>query len=207
MQQKELKKIALFLFEISFLRKVKREGLKKTGETDLWSVMEHSFLTAFLSYILAKMEGKKSPERLLKIILMALFHDFGEARVGDRDMVQRIYSKKEAEIEAFLNQVENLPSFLKEEMKEIYQEYSSCKTEDFKIVNDADRLSLFIEVREIYHKNPSEYQKWLDYIKKKLLFTKSAKKLAKIIEKTSPLSWWREIPQIKKEVEKLSRKT
>ena len=65
-----------FLFELGTLRNTQRAWRQHLG-VDCASVLEHTIRVAWLALILARREGIKDEEKVLK---MALVHDVGEAR-------------------------------------------------------------------------------------------------------------------------------
>jgi putative hydrolase of HD superfamily len=199
---KKFKKIANFLFEIRSLKNLPRSGWTKASIEKPDSVAEHSFLVAVIAYFLAILE-KANPERA---VLISLIHDFGEARVGDQNMESKIYFKEteKAEKKAFFDQIKNLIG--EKELEKIYDQFG--KTIEGKIAKDADKLEEIIQMK--YYQDAGEVDKkeaklWIDYWKIKLR-TRSAKKLARVIEKTKSTQWWKEIPEIKREIKKLKKK-
>jgi putative hydrolase of HD superfamily len=67
--------IAKYLYEIGYLKHLKRSGWWRMGVRDPESVAEHSYRTAVIGYVLANLEGA-DPEKTASI---CLFHD---TRVG-----------------------------------------------------------------------------------------------------------------------------
>ncbi len=191
-----LKKVVNFFFEIQVLKRTSRTGLKNVGIKNSDSVAEHIFLTSQIAYILGKME-KVNAERAA---LIALFHDNGEVRIGDTDMMAGIYlNNKEVEEKVFLDQIKNLPG--EKEIKSIYKEWVRRETAEAVVARDADLLELALQIKCFLDSGNKLLGIWLKYIKTHLK-TKSAKRLFKTMEKTNIDNWWREIPQIK---EKLKR--
>jgi putative hydrolase of HD superfamily len=196
-----MKKIVNFLFEIRSLKNLPRSGWAKASIEKPDSVAEHSFLVAVIAYFLAILE-KANPERAA---LISLIHDFGETRVGDQNMESKIYFKEteKAEKKAFFDQIKNLIG--EKELEKIYDQFG--KTIEGKIAKDADKLEGIIQMK--YYQDAGEVNKkeaklWIDYWKIKLK-TKSAQKLARAIEKTKSTQWWKEIPEIKREIKKLKK--
>ncbi|MBI4399321.1 HD domain-containing protein, partial [Candidatus Micrarchaeota archaeon] len=79
-----------FLYEVGLLKRTPRSGWLTIGIKDCESVAEHSFRCAILGYVLARME-KANVE---KIVLLCLFHDVPEARIGDLHLIARKYVSK-----------------------------------------------------------------------------------------------------------------
>ena len=83
----ELKAIADFLFEVGMLKRTPRSGFQFLG-TGRETVAEHSLRCAVIGYVLARMSGDISTER---VVFMCLFHDLVEARTGDLNYVNKKY--------------------------------------------------------------------------------------------------------------------
>lgn len=185
------KKVANFFFEVQVLKRIPRSGLKNVGIRNSDSVAEHIFLTSQIAYVLAKME-KINAE---KAALIALFHDNGEVRIGDADLLAKIYlNTNGAEEKAFFDQIKNLPG--EKEIKTLYKEWVRKDTSEAVIARDADLLELALQIKCFLDLGNKLLPIWLKFIKAHLK-TKSAKKLLEIIEKTNIDDWWREIPEIK----------
>src|SRR5947209_16892644 len=102
----EMSNIAKYLYEIGHLKRVKRSGWWMAGIVDPESVAEHSYRTAVLGYVLASLEGADP----MKTATICLFHDTGEARIGDLHRVAKRYiDVGEREEAALSEQVEQLP--------------------------------------------------------------------------------------------------
>ncbi len=188
------KKIINFFFELQVLKRTPRTGLKNVGIKNSDSVAEHIFLTSQIAYILGKME-KVNAERAA---LIALFHDNGEVRIGDADVMAGIYlNNKEVEEKVFLEQIKNLPG--EGEIKSIYKEWVERDTPEAVIARDADLLELSLQIKCFLDLGNKLLNIWLKYIKTHLK-TKSAKKLFETMEKTNIDDWWREIPEIKEKL-------
>lgn len=200
-KQNNIKKIINFLFEITVLKRIPRSGWRDIGIENPDSVAEHAFIVAQIAYILARMEGIDAE----KSVLMALFHDNGEARIGDTNLLTKIYlgGYKTAEAKAFFEQVKNLPG--NKEIKKIYQEYEERKTPEAILAKDADWLELAIQAKHYLDSGNKAAKLWIKHART-FLKTKSAKKIINIIEKTNIDDWWKEIPEMAKEVKKAERR-
>jgi len=78
-----MKPIANLLFEVRILKDLVRSGYAFLG-SGKESVAEHSFMTAFICFVLAKMDPGVDGA---KLVAMALVHDLAEARTGDLNYV------------------------------------------------------------------------------------------------------------------------
>lgn len=196
-----LKKIADFFFEIVSLKRVPRSGLPVVGVRNSDSVAEHCFAAAQIAYILAKMENADAEHAAI----IALFHDNGEARIGDINFVQKCYLVTgEAEREAFFDQINDLPQ--EEDLKKTFEEFEKGNTREGIVAQDADKLELAIQAKCVLDMGSNRsVQLWIDRIRT-LLKTDSAKRLLEIIEKTDMNEWWQAIKGIREEIKTWERK-
>lgn len=191
-----LKKTVNFFFETSVLKRTQRSGFKNIGIKNPDSVAEHVFLTAQIAYVLGKME-KVNAE---KAALIALFHDNGEARIGDANKIAKIYLETDkAEKKAFFDQIKDLPAM--EEIKKFYEEWEKKETLESIVVRDADLLELAIQAKSYLNSGNKLAEIWIKTVKEKVK-TQSAKKIFEKIEKGNIDDWWKEIPQIREEIKK-----
>jgi len=174
----ELDNIAKFLFESGILKLIPRSGWFKTGIENPESVAEHSFRTALISAIIAFLETKDF-DKACKACLLGLIHDLNEARTLDLHKLSRKYV--EVERDALEDQLKLLPKDFAEEIKSAMEELM-----DF--VKDADKLELLLQAKEYAERYPSA----MLYARNLKFKTKSAKKLAEVIEK-SDWRWWLEL--------------
>lgn len=174
--------IANFVYETSIHSKTPRSGFWFLGSGDQ-SVAEHLFHTAMIAYALAYFEPKANKN---KIVLMALFHDIGEGRTSDHNYVHQRYGRL-AEVEAVKDMSKSVP--FGKEILDLFQEEQSRKTKEAKLVKDADTLEWIATLRGEEVKGNVKAKKWISIAIKRLK-TAAAKKLGKLLLKTSPDSWW-----------------
>lgn len=186
----ELKKRDIdFLFEIGSLRNVQRAWRQQMG-VDVANNLEHSFRTAFIALVLARMEEVGNEEKILK---MALMHDLEESRTADHTHFQKPYvelNKKQATKDVFDG------TSLEDFYQELFQEYESMNTIEAKIVKDADRLDIDFELKELEergHQIPAKWAKSRNRIKEETFYTESAKKLFDLILQTDRSGWYKHI--------------
>jgi putative hydrolases of HD superfamily len=89
----DIEAIGKYLYEVGYLKRVKRSGWWLIGIRDPESVAEHVYRTAVLGYTLAVLDGNADP---MRVATMCLFHDNGEARVGDLNKVPSRYIASKA---------------------------------------------------------------------------------------------------------------
>lgn len=191
-----MKKDIDFLFEIGTLKNVQR-GWRQHMGTDVANVLEHSFRVMYIALILARMEKVKDEEKIMKMVLA---HDMAETRTSDLSYVQKVYVKADedrAAKEMFGGTVlENLET-------EILKEYEERKSTESRIVKDADNLDVDLELKELEtrgHQLPKKWRALRKKVRDEKLYTKSAKKMWDLIQKSDTENWhmninkWIKIP-------------
>jgi putative hydrolases of HD superfamily len=181
----DLKRIAGFLYEVGTMRKIIRAH-RQTLLSDDFSdtISSHSYRVTMIGYFLAHLE-KVDP---YKVIVMCMFHDLGETRGGDQNWVNKKYVKVYDD-EIHESQIkELLPG---SELENLCGEYSERETLESKIAKDADLLDQVLLLREYEHQGNKEAARWLeDNAQIKLMYSESAKKLAKEVCSQEPNFWW-----------------
>jgi putative hydrolase of HD superfamily len=176
----EISRTVQFLFEVGLLKDTPRSGWLTIGIKDPESVAEHSFRTAIVGLILAKMENADEE----KVLKMCLLHDIEETRLGDLHTVNKAYLKEKRK--AYPDILGKL--FCEGEMKGLLREFCEGRTRESTIAKDADRLEMVLQAKE-YCDLGKRYAE--DWIKSGMaeLKTKSARKLAKQSLKTDSKEW------------------
>lgn len=191
------KKDIELLFEIGLVRNIER-AWKQVLMTDMANDAEHVFRVIFIALTLARAEGAKNEEKIIK---MALVHDIAETRTNDHHYVQSVYVKKDEE-SATQDMFEG--SILENLNSEYLKEYRERKTIEAKIVKDADNLDVDIELKELEERGHTLPKKWKTSRKLILdekLYTNSAKKLWKMLQTSDPADWhmkankWIRVPE------------
>lgn len=186
-----MKDIVNYIFEIGVLRREKHNGFKLIGVDNPESVAEHALRAAQIGYILTVLENKKhgtsiSPERVASILV---FHDNGEARVGDLHKVaSRYIDGKEAERRAFMEQVESLPQEFKN-LAAYFDEIEERKTKEGVIAKDADWLEAAFSAKEYYDLGNDLGMSWINNVEA-ALETDSAKEMLEEMKKARFTDWW-----------------
>lgn len=169
-----------FLFEIGTLRNMQRmhcQTLPQANDT----IASHSFEVAIIGMVLAKMENVDEN----KVLKMCLFHDIAEARTGDANFIHSHYVKSD-EKKAIEDQYSETP--IEKDVIEILDEYEEKKSKESIVAKDADLINQTI-LQCNYLKDSKDLARWNRH-SMKLLKTKSAKKLAKVIINKSPFDWF-----------------
>ncbi len=177
-----MKHIANLFFEVRILKDTIRSGYAFLG-SGKESIAEHSFMTAFICFAMARTEPDINAE---KLVSMALVHDIAEARTGDFNYVEKQYSKID-EDRAISDLLKHI-SF-GNDIKNLIDEFNSGKTKEAKLVNDADQLSFILELKKLSDTGSKGPEKWLPVILKRLK-TQTGKLMAQSIMETDWDEWW-----------------
>lgn len=179
-----------FIFEAGMLKRVSREGWKIMGITHPESVAEHSLRAAQIGYILAAMEGYDRPE---EICSMLVFHDIGEARIGDIHKIADRYitSNERAVVTDQLRKLENTGN----EILHLWDLLETQETIAGKIAKDADLLEMAATACEYRKKGYTKAEDWLQKTEKRLQ-TDSGKTLFKELISRDPDHWWQGLKKI-----------
>ena len=187
-----MKKIVNFFFEINTLKRIKRSGSWIAGIKDPDTIAEHAFRTAQIGYVLAELEKADSAQ----VTLMCLFHDNAEVRIGDHHKIMARYIDTEkAEKQAIRDQLKNLPNSISKKLDILLTNFCAQKSKEAVIAKDADLLELALQSKEYFELGYKGKQNWLDNIKKHLK-TKTAKKMFKILSKSSINDWWQGLKKL-----------
>lgn len=189
----QVKKAAAFLYEVGTMRKIARAHRQSLLTDDLSdNIASHSYRVTWIGYLLANMEKVDAN----KVVLMCLAHDTAEARSGDQNWVHKKYVKV-FEDEIIKDQIAELPG--ESQLKNILSEYHERESKEAKIAKDADLIDQILLLKEYIMTGNNEAVSWLknDGNKKnkhfELLYSKSAKNLAKEIVKQNPSDWWKKL--------------
>lgn len=176
-----------FLFEATTLKRLKRTGWQILGGNEE-SIAEHSYMVCVISYALARLLHTD----VEKVILMALFHDFTEARVGDIYKLSDLYvtaDEKRAASDAFSNLV------FGGDLEKIVQEYEDRESVESKVVHDADTLALCVELKQLMEKGNIHAKEWFDANIQALSLAQS-KAIAEQLKFTNSQDWWKKEREI-----------
>ncbi|MDL1980955.1 MAG: HD domain-containing protein [Deltaproteobacteria bacterium] len=174
--------IADLLFEANILKKIPRSGFHFLG-AGKESVAEHVFITTFIAYIMSKIMPDIDA---LRLITMCLVHDLTEARTGDLNYVQKKYVSTE-ENKALKDATRDI--LFGDSLADLIHEFNEGKSAEAELARDADQLSLVLELKSLIDIGYKPPAKWLPFVLDRLK-TKTGKKLAESILKTTEDSWW-----------------
>lgn len=174
-----------FLYEIGTLRNVQRGWRQHLG-VDVANVLEHSFRVMYIALILARMEKIKDEEKIMKMVLV---HDIAETRTSDLSYVQKVYVSTDEKRSAEDIFKGTIFSDLEET---ILMEYEARQSIESRIVKDADNLDIDLELKELEtkgHKLSLRWRKFRRKVRDEKLYTKSAKKIWDLIQKSNSEDW------------------
>lgn len=187
-----MKEFIKYFYEIGMLSRLKRTGHYFAGVKDPETITDHIYRSTVITYFIAKLE-KADVERA---VLLSLFHDNAETRIGDTNKVAaRYFDYKAAEEKVWEDQIKVFPEEIKKDLQSVFKEMSEEKTQEAIIAKDADILECAIQSKEYLEKGYKSMQDWIDNVKKRLK-TKTAKEMIRVMEKTDPEGWWEGIKKI-----------
>ncbi|UIX33332.1 HD domain-containing protein [Streptomyces sp. GQFP] len=182
----DLSAVARFLYEAGTLKQTKRTGWWMAGVRDPESVAEHSWRTALLATIIAKLEGADPAQAAL----LAVWHDSQETRTGDVNHLGKKYSSDADPQAVTADQVAGMPEVLASAVREIVAEYEAKESPEAICARDADKLECMIQGVEYKAQGYENAQRWIDNSRGRLV-TKSANELADAVLATGSLDWLR----------------
>lgn len=177
-----MKSFVHLLFEARKLKDIPRSGYQFL-EAGKETVAEHSFITAFIAFI---MTGIHSDIDGNKLIRMCLIHDLSEARTGDLNYVQKRYVSAD-EKRALSDAVANIP--LKSEILDLMREFNEGKSLEARLAHDADQIAFILDLKALIDKGYKPPHKWMTHVVDRLK-TDTGRKLAKVIHRTDSDAWW-----------------
>ena len=176
-----LARMAEFFHEVGQLRHLQRSGYAFLGSGSE-SVAEHTCRTAVIAWAMARVSGADAS----KAVVMALFHDLGEARVGDQNYVNKRYVTTR-ERDAVTDAVAG--TGLERDVLALWDEQEERATLEARLVRDADQLDLLLNLkRELELGNP-QAAAWMDSVEQRL-HTELGKELAGAIRDGRHTDWW-----------------
>lgn len=181
----DLSRLADLLFEVGMLQKTPRSGFQFLG-SGVQSVAEHSFRTAVIGYVLARMTGANWG----RVVLMTLFHDLAEARTGDFNYVNRLYDQ--CQVEKALEDA--LQGTGLSELGSVLEELEEAGTQEARLAQDADQLELILTLKQEQDLGNPYASKWLEHALQRLR-TQEGQDLARVIIQTDHTNWWFKGPE------------
>jgi 5'-deoxynucleotidase YfbR-like HD superfamily hydrolase len=177
-----MKPIADLLFEARMLKEIPRSGFQFLG-AGRESVAEHVYATTFIAYVMAQMRPDADA---LKLITLALVHDFPEARIGDLNSVQKAYVRAD-EAAAVADATRALP--FGPCLEALVLEYRDGQSLEAMLARDADQIALILELKDLKDIGYEAPNDWLPHVLTRLQ-TETGKALAAAVMATRRDSWW-----------------
>ncbi|HLC47626.1 MAG TPA: HD domain-containing protein [Candidatus Norongarragalinales archaeon] len=172
----DLGKLADFIFETGDLKFIKRSGWWHARVSDPESVAEHSFRTALIAYLLARLARHPLPER---ISFLALIHDLPESRLLDLHKISAGYVENKGEIEKrILQEQQALAGF----------DFPTPSPTDAILVKDADLLEMAFTAKEYMEAGHENARILFNEAKRKVRLPASKRFLA-ILENKRSTDW------------------
>ncbi len=131
-----------WLEDLYRLKRVAREGWRRIGIESPESVAEHSYGVTLLAWRYAREAGLDQR----RVLLMALLHDFHEARLGDIPSPEKKLLGFEA-VEAAERKAEQAQWPADSEVLELLEELRTGESEEARLVRAMDGLELLIQAR------------------------------------------------------------
>ncbi len=184
LKNKTFKRLINLFYEWGVLKVLPRSGWLYIGIRNPETVAEHSLRAAQIGYVLARLVNYPEPE---KVAAALVFHEIGETRVGDLNLLSLKYLPKQNELNAIKDQIKDL-------LPEIYDWVKALENREGrlgKILKDADLLENALTAREYIEQGHTQARQWLENIEKRLQ-TKTGKKIFQEIIKSSPYSWYKD---------------
>ena len=182
MEGTDMKNIANLLFEARMLKEIPRSGYHFLGVGEE-SVAEHCFSTAFIAYVMSRLEPEIDA---LKLIGMCLIHDLPEARIGDLNTVHKKYVKAD-ETKALEDTIEGL-SF-GQNLIDLFDEFNEGRTLEAKLAHDADQLALILELKDLMDMGYTPPETWIQNVISRVE-TETGRKIVQAIMDTRRDEWW-----------------
>ncbi len=183
----DLTAVARFLYEAGTLKNTARTGWWMAGVKHPESVAEHSWRSALIATIIAKLEGA-DPARAA---FLAVWHDSQETRTGDVNHLGKKYTGGEADpCDITADQVAGMPELLAEAVRDLVAEYEAKESPEAICARDADKLECMIQGIEYRDQGYANAQRWIDNSRGRIV-TETGQTLADAVLDTGSLDWLR----------------
>lgn len=122
------------------LNKVVRYNLERIEELETQSVAEHVYNMLILAHYFRDLEDPEHKMDMEKIIKMILMHDMGEIETGDIVMGSKDSKAEEIERLSIDTVASKSPDFIKNEIRELFEEFENPTTIEGKFVKAIDKI-------------------------------------------------------------------
>ena len=175
--------ISDFFFQIAGLKTLPRTGWKvKLNLKDSESVAEHSYMMSVMAMVMSDMKNLNTE----KIIKMSILHDWAESKIGDF-MPDEITDEKKTELEeyAMAELLDDLPSKIKNDYYDIWNDYKENLSDESRFVHELDKLEMALQGK-IYEKeaDPEKIKPFIISAVEQIVDDDLKKVLIEILQKT-----------------------
>lgn len=174
-------RIVDFLNEVGMLRHTPRSGYQFLG-SGRENVAEHSYRTAVIGYVLARLTGADAA----RTTFLCLFHDLAEARTGDFNYVNRLYNST-APRKAMEDATAG--TGLEDDILPLWDELEENLSPEARLAHDADQLDLIFNLKRESDLGNRYADTWLECALKRLR-TEAGRELAAVVRETDHTLWW-----------------
>lgn len=171
-----------FIGRIEKLKCYTRHSWTSSGRKE--SVAEHSFMLAVMAYLVKD----EFPETdINKVILMCLFHDFGEAVTGDIPAFEKNEKDEKVEADAVAALLADLPEGYREEMEGLFQEMKEQRTPEARLWKALDKMEAVLQHNQASIETwlPLEYELQMNYGEKEVAYSPYLMELKKKLNEDS----------------------
>jgi putative hydrolase of HD superfamily len=160
MHPDELQGVLTFLRAAERLKTVTRSGWTSAGQQE--SVAEHTWRLCLMAMLLY---GRTPGIDLARLLKMCLIHDLGEAIGGDvpAPAQKAGTSKAGQERSDLLQMTAPLPSALRDEVVELWDEYEAARSSEAKLAKGLDKLETILQHTQGQNPADFDYAFNLDY--------------------------------------------
>ncbi|MFD8947459.1 HD domain-containing protein [Streptomyces xanthophaeus] len=182
----DLSAVARFLYEAGTLKHARRTGWWMAGINQPESVAEHSWRTAVIASVIAKLEGADAA----RAAFLAVWHDTQETRTGDVNHLGKKYSTGADPEAVTADQTAGMPEVLASAIQDLVAEYEAKDSPEAVCARDADKLECMLQGIEYKAQGYEAAQRWIDNSQARLT-TDTGKRLARELLGQDALDWLR----------------
>ncbi|MEW6536727.1 MAG: HD domain-containing protein [Candidatus Auribacterota bacterium] len=161
-----------FICEMGMLKRVSRSGWWVAGVPAPESVAEHSFRTAVIGHVLARLEGVDP----YTVVLMTLYNDIHESRINDLHKIGHRYIDFQAAEQRVQAEQLDGGSPIKAEIASLLKKLIEQGSPESVVARDADILECILQGKEYYDIGYPQTEEWFTG-KRDYLHTESAQAL------------------------------
>ena len=171
-----MKDLLNFLIEVGKLKRIKRKGWVLRGVKDPETIAAHTFRMTIMAWLLCS----KKTLNLDKILKMCLIHDLCEVCAGDTTPYDKILPKDKKQWKKIINKwprlskiekektflekyrkedkalkklISDLPTSLKKEITNLWNDYEKGLTREGRFVRQLDRIENLLQALEYWKKD------------------------------------------------------